>query len=160
EARPNRQLKVGVGLEKPFLARVPIGKIPMVGDKTSLTLRHRGFTQITTLQELPEHMIPTAVGHPGLTIWTRANGVDNTPITPYSERKSISTERTFDRDTIDVYRLRSILTAMTENLAFQLRRGEKLTACVSVKLRYSDFQTCSKQMKIPYTSADHILIPA
>src|SRR5690606_4019886 len=71
-----------------------------------------------------------------------------------------STERTFDRDTIHVYRLRAILTAMTENLAFQLRRGEKLTACVSVKLRYSDFLTCSKQMKIPYTSADHILIPA
>jgi|TARA_R110002153_G_scaffold115681_1_gene258990 DNA polymerase-4 len=48
---------------------------------------------------------------------------------------------------------------MTENLAYQLRRGEKLTACISVKIRYSDFNTYSKQLRIPYTSADHILIP-
>jgi len=160
EAKPNNQLKIGFGLEKPFLAPLSIRKIPMVGDKTYLTLRNLGVKQIRTLQEMPRDMMSTVLGKNGLTIWNRANGVDNTPITPYSERKSISTERTFDRDTIDVYRLRSILTAMTENLAFQLRRGEKLTACVSVKLRYSDFQTCSKQMKIPYTSADHILIPA
>jgi DNA polymerase-4 len=48
---------------------------------------------------------------------------------------------------------------MAENLAFQLRRGDKLTSCISVKIRYSDFNTYSKQLKIPYTSADHILIP-
>ena len=60
---------------------------------------------------------------------------------------------------IDVNKLKGILIAMTENLAFQLRRGEKLTACIAVKIRYSDFNTYSKQMRIPYTSADHILIP-
>ena len=65
----------------------------------------------------------------------------------------------FDKDTIDVVKLRGILLAMTENLAFQLRRGEKLTACIAVKIRYSDFNTYTKQMRIPYTSADHILIP-
>ena len=48
---------------------------------------------------------------------------------------------------------------MTENLAFQLRRGQKLTSCVTVKLRYSDFQTYTLQSRIPYTSADHVLIP-
>jgi len=48
---------------------------------------------------------------------------------------------------------------MAENLAYQLRRGEKLTACITVKIRYSDFNTYSKQKRIPYTSADHILIP-
>src|SRR5690606_39012782 len=159
EAKPNNQLKIGFGLEKPFLAPLSIKKIPMVGDKTYLTLRNLGIKQIKTLQEMPKDMMSTVLGKNGLTIWNRANGVDHTPVIPYSERKSISTERTFDRDTIDVYRLQSILSAMTENLAFQLRRGEKLTACVSVKLRYSDFQTCSKQLKIPYTSADHILIP-
>jgi DNA polymerase-4 len=48
---------------------------------------------------------------------------------------------------------------MAENLAYQLRRADKLTACIAVRLRYSDFQTYTKQIKIPYTSADHILIP-
>src|SRR5690606_36257553 len=109
--------------------------------------------------EMPGEMLYRVLGRNGLTIWERANGIDTTPVIPFSERKSISTERTFDRDTIDVHLLRTLLAAMTENLAFQLRRGEKLTACISVKIRYSDFQTYSKQLKIPNTSADHILIP-
>ncbi len=99
------------------------------------------------------------LGSNGAVIWKRANGIDNRPVVPFCERKSISTERTFDRDTIDVQRLRGILIAMTENLAFQLRRGSRLTACIAVKVRYSDFNTYSKQLRIPYTSADHKLIP-
>ena len=87
------------------------------------------------------------------------NGIDHTPVIPFWERKSISNERTFDKDTIDVVKLKGLLIAMTENLAYQLRRGQKLTACITVKIRYSDFNTYSKQMRIPYTSADHILIP-
>ncbi|MBC9798416.1 DNA polymerase IV [Sinomicrobium weinanense] len=159
QAKPNNQLKIDFGFEKPFLAPLPIRKIPMIGDKTYLTLRNLGVKQVKTLQDMPKEMLHTVLGRNGLTIWNRANGIDTTPVIPFSERKSISTERTFDRDTIDVAKLRSLLTGMTENLAFQLRRGEKLTACISVKLRYSDFQTYSKQLKIPYTSADHILIP-
>ena len=99
------------------------------------------------------------LGANGTVIWKRANGIDNTPVIPFHDRKSISTERTFDRDTIDVKKLKGILIAMTENLAYQLRRGDKLTACIAVKIRYSDFNTYSKQLRIPYTSADHILIP-
>ena len=55
--------------------------------------------------------------------------------------------------------LHATLIGMTENLAFQLRRGDKLTSNVGVKVRYSDFQTYTKQATIPYTSADHLLIP-
>jgi len=158
EAKPNNQLKIDYGFERPFLAPLSIRKIPMIGDKTFLTLRNLGIKQVRTLQEMPKEMLYTVLGKNGLTIWERSCGVDTTPVIPFSERKSISTERTFDKDTINVSMLRSILTAMTENLAYQLRRGDKLTACVSVKLRYTDFQTVSKQLRIPYTSADHILI--
>ncbi len=159
EAKPNNQLKVDLGYEKPFLAPLSIKKIPMVGDKTYQTLRNLGLRQVRTIQEMPVDVMQRVLGANGKVIWKRANGVDNTPVIPFSDRKSISTERTFDRDTIDVVRLRGILIAMTENLAYQLRRGEKLTACIAVKVRYSDFNTYSKQMRIPYTSADHILIP-
>ncbi|XHP75060.1 DNA polymerase IV [Arenibacter antarcticus] len=159
EAKPNNQLKIDYGDEKPFLAPLSIRKIPMVGDKTYQTLRNLGLRQIKTIQEMPMDVMQRVLGANGGLIWKRANGMDNTPVIPYSERKSISTERTFDKDTIDVIKLRGILIAMTENLAYQLRRGEKLTACISVKIRYSDFNTYSKQLKIPYTSADHILIP-
>ncbi|MBU2903058.1 DNA polymerase IV [Maribacter dokdonensis] len=159
EAKPNNQLKIDEGLEKPFLAPLSIKKIPMVGDKTYQTLRNLGLRQVRTVQEMPMEVMQRVLGANGGVIWKRANGIDNTPVIPFNERKSISTERTFDKDTIDVNRLRGILIAMTENLAYQLRRGEKLTACILVKIRYSDFNTYSKQMRIPYTSADHILIP-
>lgn len=159
EAKPNNQLKIDEGLEKPFLAPLSIKKIPMVGDKTYQTLRNLGLRQVRTVQEMPMQVMQRVLGANGGVIWKRANGIDNTPVIPFNERKSISTERTFNKDTIDVNKLRGILIAMTENLAYQLRRGEKLTACISVKIRYSDFNTYSKQMRIPYTSADHILIP-
>jgi DNA polymerase-4 len=159
EAKPNNKIKVDKGLEKPFLAPLSIKKIPMVGDKTYQTLRNLGLRKVQTVQEMPMDVMQRVLGKNGRIIWKRANGIDNTPVIPFCERKSISTERTFDLDTIDVHKLRGILIAMTENLAYQLRRGEKLTACIAVKIRYSDFNTYSKQMRIPYTSADHILIP-
>ena len=159
EAKPNNQLKVDSGYEKPFLAPLSIKKIPMVGDKTYQTLRNLGLRQVRTIQEMPMEVMQRVLGTNGGVIWKRANGIDNRPVVPFCERKSISTERTFDRDTIDVHRLRGILIAMTENLAFQLRRGSRLTACIAVKIRYSDFNTYSKQLRIPYTSADHKLIP-
>ncbi len=159
EAKPNNQLKIDSGFEKEFLAPLSVKKIPMVGDKTYQTLRNLGVRQIKTIQEMPLEMLQKVLGAHGTTIWQRAQGIDNTPVIPYCERKSISTERTFDRDIIDVNRLNAILIAMTENLAYQLRRGDKLTACIAVKIRYSDFNTYTKQLKIPYTSADHILLP-
>ncbi len=159
EAKPNNHLKIDQGFEKLFLAPLSIKKIPMVGDKTYQTLRNLGLRQVKNVQEMPVDVMQRVLGANGKVIWKRANGIDHTPVIPFCERKSISTERTFDRDTIDVVKLRGILIAMTENLAYQLRRGEKLTACVSVKIRYSDFNTYSKQLRIPYTSADHILIP-
>lgn len=159
EAKPNNQLKIDFGLEKPFLAPLSIKKIPMVGDKTYQTLRNLGIRQVKTIQDMPMDIMQRVLGANGRLIWKRANGIDNTPVIPFHDRKSISNERTFDRDTIDVIKLRGILIAMTENLAYQLRRGDKLTACVAVKIRYSDFNTYSKQSRIPYTSADHVLIP-
>ncbi|NJB71099.1 DNA polymerase-4 [Saonia flava] len=159
EAKPNNQLKVDFGYEKPFLAPLSIKKIPMVGDKTYQTLCNLGIRQVRTVQEMPMDVMQRVLGANGSLIWKRANGLDNTPVIPFCERKSISTERTFDKDTIDVVKLRGILIAMAENLAYQLRKGEKLTACITVKIRYSDFNTYSKQFRIPYTSADHILIP-
>ena len=159
QAKPNNQLKIDYGLEKTFLAPLSIKKIPMVGDKTYQTLRNLGLRQVRTVQEMPMDVMQRVLGKNGTVIWKRANGIDNTPVIPFCERKSISTERTFDKDTIDVVKLRGILIAMTENLAYQLRRGEKLTACVAIKIRYSDFNTYSKQARIPYTSGDHILIP-
>jgi DNA polymerase-4 len=159
EAKPNNQIKIDQGYEKQFLAPLPIRKIPMVGDKTGLTLQRLGIRIVSDLQKLPEELLLQTLGKTGGIIWRRSQGIDHSPVITYNERKSISTERTFDYDTIDMTLLRELLIAMTENLAYQLRRGQKLTSCVSVKIRYADFDTQSRQLKIPYTSADHLLIP-
>ena len=159
EAKPNNQLRIDYGSEREFLAPLSIRKIPMVGIKTYQTLCNLGVRKIQTIQEMPVEMIQSALGENGVTIWKKANGLDNSPVEQYNERKSISTERTFDYDTIDVVKLRGILLAMGENLAFQLRRGQKLTGCITLKIRYSDFQTQTLQKQIPYTAADHQLLP-
>jgi DNA polymerase IV len=159
EAKPNNEIEVSKGNERPFLAPLSVQKIPMVGEKTYQKLCDLGVKRIHTVQEMPVDVMERVLGKSGRGIWEKANGIDTSLVIPFQERKSVSTERTFDKDTIDVHRLKGIITAMTENLAFQLRRGDKLTACVSVKIRYSDFDTHSLQQNIPYTSADHILLP-
>lgn len=158
EAKPNGQKQIPTGTEKAFMAPLSIRKIPMVGDKTYQLLRGMGVQWVRTLQEMPMELLEQVLGQNGTSIWKKANGIDNAPVVPYSERKSISTERTFDRDTIDVKAIRGILVGMTEKLAFQLRDEQKLTACVTVKIRYSDFNTYTVQCRIPYTSLDHVLM--
>lgn len=158
EAKPNNKIEVASGTEKPFLAPLSVKKIPMVGDKTTLLLSQMGVKKIHTLQEMPIELMDRAMGKTGVMIWKKANGIDNTPVIAYQERKSISLERTFQKDTIDVEKLRTLIIAMAENLAYQLRQGNKLTACVIIKIRYSDFNTYTLQKRIPYTSNDHTLI--
>ena len=158
EAKPNGQKKIDFGDEKVFLGPLSIKKIPMVGDKTYTLLRSMGVERVYTLQEMPPDLLTKVLGENGFVLWKKANGIDNTPVEPYSERKSISTEETFEQDTADVVFLKSLLVKMTEKLAFQLRSENKLTACITVKIRYSNFDTHTTQSRISYTSSDHTLI--
>ena len=159
EAKPNNKIWIETGKERSFLAPLSVQKIPMIGDKTYQTLRGLGVRKVHTLQEMPKDMLVQIFGKNGGVMWEKANGIDHSPVIPYSDRKSISTEQTFDKDTTDITKLKTIILAMTEHLAFQLRDENKLTACVAVKIRYSDFNTYTQQIRIPYTSGDHILIP-
>ncbi len=159
EAKPSNEMRILTGNEKPFLAPLSVKKIPMVGNVTYKSLCDLGIKRIGTVQEMPMELMYKVLGKNGLSIWNKANGIDNSPVTQYHERKSISTERTFDKDTTDISKLKGIVIAMAENLAFQLRRGHKLTACVTFKIRYSDFQTYTQQQHIPYSSLDQSLIP-
>ncbi|WP_242131342.1 DNA polymerase IV [Aestuariivivens marinum] len=159
EAKPNNQIQIPMGNEKPFLSPLSVKKIPMVGNVTYKAMCDLGIKHIHTIQKMPMDMMYKVFGKNGVSIWKKANGIDNSPVVQYHERKSISTERTFDKDTTDVNKLKSILIAMAENLAYQLRRGNKLTACITFKIRYSDFQTYTQQKRIPYSAADHNIIP-
>jgi len=158
ESKPNGALQVLAPEVKPFIFPLSIRKIPMLGKKTFHLLRSMGVSTIETLSRIPPDMMEQVLGKAGVVIWKKANGIDHTPIEPYSERKSISTERTFQQDTTDVTRLRLLLLSMVEKLAFSLRKKQKLTGTVAVKIRYSNFDTHTQQKQIPYTSFDHVLM--
>jgi DNA polymerase-4 len=158
EGKPNAQLLIPFGNEKEFLSPLGIEKIPGIGKETAALLIRMGVEKVKTLSEIPIEMLHTLLGKNGIELWHRANGIDEAPVIPFREQKSVSTENTFQHDTIDVDFLHSQLVRMTENIAFQLRDQQKLTSCVTVKIRYSDFNTVTKQMSIPSTAADHVLI--
>jgi len=159
EAKPNGEKEVGLSLVKPFLSPLSIRKIPMIGQQTFHLLRSMGIITIGTLSRIPPEMMEKLLGKNGIEIWRRANGIDYTPVIRYSERKSISTERTFDKDTTDINYLRELLASLVEKIAYELRKKQKLTSCITVKIRYSNFDTHTLQKRIMYTSFDHVLIP-
>ena len=158
EFKPNAEMQIPAGTEKEFLAPLAVDKIPMIGKQTASFLYDMGVRKVETLREMPLKFLASAFGKNGISLWNKAHGIDDSPVVPYSEQKSISTECTFEEDTIDVKRLKSTLIAMVEKVAFQLREQQKLTSCVTVKIRYSNFDTETKQVKIAYTSSDHILL--
>lgn len=158
EAKPAGSRHILHGTEKPFLAPLSIRKIPGVGQETYKTLRGLGIQRIETIQSMPVEMMEKTLGKTGTDIWKKSQGIDHNPVEPYREQKSISTEQTFEQDTIDVHMLKNLIVGMAENLAYQLRKQQKVTGCVTVKIRYSDFNTYTRQLRIPYTSSDHTLI--
>ncbi len=154
EFKPNGEKLVPYGEEVSFLAPLHIRKIPMIGEKTAQILMQMGVTHVETLRNVPLKLLERAFGKNGKALWQKAHGIDHSVIRPYTERKSISTECTFDQDSIDVKKMKVLLTTMVEKLCSKLRTEEKLTSCVSVKIRYSNFDTETKQKHIAYTAAD------
>ncbi|MEZ4906355.1 MAG: DNA polymerase IV [Saprospiraceae bacterium] len=158
EAKPNGELEVPTGLEKPFLAPLSIKKIPGIGNVTYKKLSFLGVRKIETLRQIPPKLLQRELGKNGLVLWEKANAIDNSPVIPYMEQKSISKEKTFNEDTLDIKMIKAILIDMTEKLAYELRHKNKLTSIVTVKIRYADFNTFTKQKQITYTANDRILL--
>lgn len=158
EAKPVGKLEIKEEMVRSFLNPLSIQKIPMLGDVTFQLLSRIGIRTIQTLSEMPADVLQQMIGKNGIELWKKANGIDNSPVEPYSERKSISTEHTFEKDTIDIPKLKALIVGMVEKLAYQLRSEKWLTSTVVVKIRYSNFDTETKQCRIAYTSCDHILI--
>lgn len=160
EVKPDGQIEVKHGEEKLFLSTLKIDRMPGIGEKTAVLLRQSGIFTLKELSEANPALMELRFGKGGFDLIRRANGMDDLPVVPYSERKSISTENTFGSDTLNVDFLQSELVRMTEKIAFLLRQKNKLSGCVTVKLRYADFSTETKQTVISYTAADHVILAA
>jgi DNA polymerase IV len=159
EAKPNGQINVDNQMVLPFLDPLSIKKIPMLGQKTYIKFRTMGVSSIKTLRNIPKDIMEQMLGKNGISIWEKANGIDNAPVKPWLEHKSISSETTFETDTIDIQNIKSILGYMSEKLSYRLRKKQQLTGCITVKIRYSNFDTHTLQQSVPYTAFDHMLTP-
>jgi DNA polymerase-4 len=157
EAKPNGTKEVQKGEEKAFLFPLSVRKIPGIGKETYKKLSFMGVRKIKTLSEIPPRLLEREFGKHGRSLWEKAHGIDNTPIVPYSEQKSMSKERTFSEDTLNLNFMRNMLLKMVDELSFELRKAEKLCSCVTVKIRYADFNTYTRQKHINYTANENIL---
>ena len=158
ECKPDGQSVVMPGNEKSFLAPLAIEKLPMVGNKTAIILHDLGLTTISDLSQVPKEQLVRMLGKNGIDLWRKSHGIDHSPVVSYHEQKSIGTENTFQTDTPDIEFLYKELVRMTEKIAFDLRCNNKLTGCITIKIRYSDFQTFTMQSAIDPTGNDFILI--
>ncbi len=157
-AKPNGEINVAKEQVNPFLDPLPVKRIPGIGLKAQHVLYDMGIARICELRQIAPQMLQSVFGKNGIQLWQKANGIDHTPVIPYSERKSISTEQTFTEDTTDVSMLNALLVDMTGELGFKLRKSGKLCNTITVKLRYANFDTHTQQLKIPFTANDDVLL--
>ncbi len=157
EAKPGGEKKVKNGTEKPFLAPLSIRKIPGIGPKTYPLLRNMGISHIYTLQQMNVLTMRQVLGKNGVNIWNKANGIDPSAVVPFCEQKSMSKETTFEQDTIDMDLLRRVVFSMIDELAFDLRQEGRLTSCITLKIRYSNFDTHTAQAKLPFTASETVI---
>jgi len=158
EAKPNGFLEIPHGKEKEFLWPMAIEKINGVGKQTEQHLKSYGIYTIEDIAKTPIEHLEKIAGKWGEALWHKAHGRGSTEITTDWEQKSMSHENTFDTDYTDIEFLHKELVRLTEKTAYSLREDEKMTGCVTIKIRYSDFETSSKQETVDYTALDDVLI--
>lgn len=158
EAKPNGFLEVPNGKEKEFLWPLAIEKINGVGKQTEIQLKDLGFYKIEDIAHSTPEFLEKHLGKWGESLWRKSQGIGSTHVETDWEQKSISHENTFDKDYTDIDFLHKEIVRLTEKTSYSLREDEKLTGCVTVKIRYSNFETTSRQDTIDYTSLDDQLI--
>lgn len=158
EAKPNGTIRIPGGAERDFLAPLSTSKIPSIGKVAYKKLSFMGVRTVRTLREIPARLLEREFGKMGTDLWRKANAIDDAPVVPFDEQKSMSIERTFAIDTTDVNKLKDVLVNMVSNLTFDLRKSGKLTSCITIKIRYADFNTYTMQKRISYTAQDKELI--
>lgn len=158
ESKPNGAIQIEKGTEREFLSPLSTAKIPGIGKETYKRLSFMGVRTICILSQIPIRLLQREFGNEsGRNLWEHANAIDERPVLAYHEQKSISKERTFEQDTLDIKRIKILLLDMCEKLAFEMRQSNRVCSCVTVKIRYADFNTYSKQRRIAYTSQDNTL---
>ena len=151
-SKPDGLLEVPVGKERSFLKPLPIVKLPGIGKKSEQVLKGLGVSTIGQLAALPLDILESHFGAWGKLIHDHANGIGDDKVEPPAPAKSTSRETTFAKDTRDVTLLKATLRYLSERVGSDLRQKEKLAKCVTLKLRYADFTTTTRQQTLTQAS--------
>lgn len=157
-AKPNGCKQIKKEDVQSFLDPLRVNEIPGVGEQTYRELLQLGIEYIAELRQANPDLLQRQLGKHGLELWQKAQGIHTSEVNSWQEAKSISTEQTYEEDITDGAQLTQELIRMTEKLGFELRQDNKMAGCISVKIRYPNFDTNSKQVSIPYTCYDDELI--
>jgi len=157
-SKPDGLLEVAPGEERTFLAPLPVGKLPGVGKKTKRLLEEMGVTTIGQLAALPSSILRQTFGVAGATLHQYANGIDESKVEAVTQVKSIGRETTFAEDTLDRGFLEAMLRYLSEQVGAELREQDKQARCITLKLRYADFETIARSRTLRgTTNRDHII---
>ncbi len=156
-AKPKGVTYVMPGMEKEFLAPLPVEVIPGVGKVMRKELHAKGFYIVNDVAELPEDYFGIAFGKSGLSLWHKANGEGKQYLNPPVNRKSISSERTYGKDVVSKTKIETTLFSLTGKVCQLLRNKNWQVSTVSIKLRYSDFVTLTRSKTIKPSDDDKII---
>lgn len=144
-AKPGGVLWVPPGYEPALLAPLPIRHLPGVGPKTAACLKRYNLQTIGDLADISQETLIELFGEVGRYLHDASHGRGSADVSPGAGLpKSISRETTFERDTCDRHRLAAMLSYLLQRACCQLRGDGLLAAAVTLKLRYSDFQTVAR----------------
>lgn len=146
--KPHGLVIVAPGMEASFLSPLPIERLWGVGKVTAARLQALGMFKIGDLTGYPTAALVRALGHNGSALQEQARGLDPTPVIVNHERRSVSQERTFDKDVGDNSRLQRVLLQLSEQVAWRMRTEGLVGQTVHIKLRYPDFTTFTRQVTL------------
>ena len=153
--KPDGLVVIPYGREKEILAPLPIKRIWGVGPHTEKRLKAGGFHLMRHIQALPDErsLIPI-VGNQARRIWELANGIDERPVETDRKIQSIGAEETYEEDLVDGSAIELEFRYFANRLSKRLRKRNLLGHTVSIKVRYDDFTTVSRQKRLD-TPSDH-----
>ena len=153
--KPDGLVVIPYGREKEILAPLPIKRIWGVGPRTEKILKNGGFHLMRHIQALPDEssLIPL-VGNQARRIWELANGIDDRPVETDRKIQSIGAEETYEEDLTDGSAIELEFRYFANRLSKRLRKRNLLGHTVSIKVRYDDFTTVSRQKRLD-TPSDH-----
>ena len=156
--KPGGLTVVRPGQEAGFLAPLPVRALWGIGPVTAQRLAEMSVGTIGELAALTDDALAAAFGRHGPDMVRRAQGIDDRPVVTEYERKSVSQERTFNRDLTQLRPLKARLWRMSQDVAKYLQRNQLAGGTIAIKLRYGDFTTLTRQMSLSVPTDDAIEI--